>query len=77
MTRLLLWLFFLADIAGVLWAVRVLTREARRHLSWYRARHRYCAEAPTLELPEDFVVVPAQVHAPAPRTESAPLRLVG
>ena len=77
MTRFLLWLFFLADIAGVLWCGRVLTREARKHLSWYRGQHRYRAQAATLELHDDLVPVPARVEVPTPRTESTPLRLVG
>jgi hypothetical protein len=58
MSRTMLWLFFLADVAGVLWAVRVLVREARRQLAWWRTG-RHAHGTPMLELPEDVVVIPA------------------
>lgn len=61
MTRALLWLFFLADLAGIAWAVRVLVREARRHLSWHlgqRLARRSERQVETLELPDGFVVRP-------------------
>ena len=76
MTRALLWLFFLADLVGVAWAVRVLVREARKWIDWWR-RPTWVV-SPTLELPRDFVVVPAG-RVPGQRTEPSvtPLRRVG
>lgn len=64
MTRVLLWLFFLADMAGIAWAVRVLARETRRHLAWHlgqRRARRVARQIETLELPEGFAIRPFTV----------------
>lgn len=72
-TRALLWLFFLADLAGIAWAVRVLVREAQRHLAWHVAqwRERRATHPQALALPEGFVIVPADVTVPRQRTAAA------
>jgi hypothetical protein len=70
MTRTTLWLFFLADLVGIAWAVSVLVREARRWIAWWR-RPTWVV-SPTLELPEDFVVLPAG-RVPTQRRPVAPL----
>ena len=72
MTRALLWLFFLADLAGIAWAVRVLVREARRHLTWHLAqwRERRTPHVETIDLPPGFVVVPSAGRVPQQRTET-------
>lgn len=74
MTEVLLWLFFLADLVGIAWAVRVLVREARKHLTWYlRDRHLQVEVAPAEAVaPEPPAArpapsVPQQRSAPAPR----------
>lgn len=75
MTEVLLWVFFLADLVGIAWAVRVLVREARKHLTWYlRDRHLQVETAPAeAVLPEPRAAggpvpsVPQQRSAPVPR----------
>ena len=77
MKEALLWTFFVADAAGVAWCVGVLAREVRQHLAW-RTETRY-GRPPTIELPDDFVLIPAQrrAHEPAAQQETAPVvRLV-
>ena len=68
MTRTMLWLFLVADLVGVLWAVRVLVREARKWIAWWRQPT--WVVSPTLELPGDFVVVPAG-RVPGQRSATA------
>lgn len=63
----LLWTFFVGDAAGVAWCVGVLAREAKRHLE-LRAEGRY-GRPPTIELPDDFVVIPAQRQTDAPTAQ--------
>ena len=75
MEQAALWAFFIADVVGVLWCLRVLVREAAKHLSWYRvgrheARKALHADAPlpgpaTADLP-----LPAQRR---PTRESPPV----
>jgi hypothetical protein len=62
MTRALLWLFFLADLAGIAWAVRVLVKEARRHLAWHLDQRRARPLETRIDLveqPERFSLRPA------------------
>lgn len=70
MTEVLLWLFFLADLVGIAWAVRVLVREACKHLTWWLRDRHLQIEEPTAgpagsEAPARGV--PQQRLAPAPR----------
>jgi hypothetical protein len=73
-----MWMFLLADVAAVLWAVRVLAREARRRLV-HRRSGRGQQAPPGLELPEDFVLVlvPARRVGAHERRREPRFRLVG
>jgi hypothetical protein len=74
--RALLWLFFLADLAGIAWAVRVLVREARRHLSWHLAQRRARRVEPATAPTWPPVVLPLQraaaEHGLVPETAASP-----
>ena len=77
MEQVALWSFFLMDVAGVLWCLRVLVREARKHLSWYRVGRHEARRL--LELEETASVSAAgPLELPAQRTgDSGPVRAGG
>ena len=82
MEQVALWAFFLMDVVGVLWCLRVLVREARKHLSWYlvgrhEARRLLELEEQAVGAAAGHLLLPrqrAEQHGPARAGGSPPVR---